>query len=233
MRLISTILAAAIAIGVPAMADDSDTMSPATVKAFAAYLESPSFAGRLADMVAMAKSSQFSGCDSVTTGAPSSIVVATVKMGPDGIPVDGVWKTSLYMDGCGTSRQTNAFFIVNNEKKIFFLLEVPGTSRGDFQLQKDTVMYVRMAAVQKSMDCKGTKIVNSRFDGTVTDGPKPGVVLQQAMAQHIPWREIWTVDACGKFLEVGIDYSAGFPGTTIRASSQDVTEITAEQAAKR
>lgn len=190
---------------------------------FQTYLQSPAFASRLSDMEAKAKDTSFKGCDTVKAGEARFVVVEPVTM-RDGVPKDGMWKASVPMEGCGTTRVINAFFVVGKEGKIFFLLAAAGSTRGDARLQRDTVMYVVMAGAEATRDCKEkAKIIDTRFD---TENPVPGSLTlgDRTVAFRKSWHETWTMEACGRVYDVGVDYLSDATGTTITASSANVVE---------
>jgi len=218
----------------PAWADPQDDMSLADKKGFDSYLSSPAYAGRLSDMLKNAKTASFSGCENVTTDAPRIVVIKPIKVGPESTPIAGVWKVTVPAQGCGKSRLINAFFVVGKENKVFFLLTIPGTSRGDPQLQKDTLFYVFMASARKNADCKAPSIINSRFE---TD-EKPSVIANappqfKSLVFDRQSRETWSVEACGRFFEVPVHYMHSTAGTTITAAESEVVEVTKDQADKQ
>jgi hypothetical protein len=228
------LFAAALACAMPAFADARDGMATAEQAGFDAYLASPAYAARLGDLVTMAKPVFFAGCETLAQEKPGTIVLKPVHMGSDGAPKDGMWKSSVPVNGCGKGRIVNAFFLVGGDNKVHFLLTHPGTTMADPTLQRDTVMYVQMAAVGKSRDCKTRNIVNTRFVPVAapSEDSKTGAALLQVVPTGPQLNEVWTVDACGKFLEVPVHYLKSMTGTTITASDAEVVEITPEQAAK-
>jgi hypothetical protein len=225
---------AALACAMPAFADARDGMAEAERAGFDAYLASPVYAARLADLVAKAKPLFFAGCETLAQEKTGTIVLTPVHMGTDGIPKDGKWKSSVLVNGCGKERIVNAFFVVGGDSKVHFILTYPGTTLADPTLQRDTVMYVLMAAMTKSMDCKKQTVINTRFVsfGEASEQSKTAAAIQQAVPAGGEMREVWAVDACGKFLEVTVRFLKNAAGTTISASNKDVVEITPEQAAK-
>lgn len=220
---------AALLFALPAFAQDA-----ALPAAFQAYLDSPAYASRLSDLVAMAKKSHFPSCDALTTGPAAYKVLKPVRMGEDGVPKGGMWKASLLVQGCGKARIINAFFFVGKGHKVFFAQAIPGTTKGDFRLQSDTVRYVLMAASVHNKDCKTNAITNSRFERLepANDTAKTGAALLGVQLAGRQWREAWTVASCGRFFEVSVRYLTDTTGTTINASSKDVVEISPEDAAK-
>lgn len=196
---------------------------PALPAPFQKYLDSPAFASRLSDALAMAKTTHFADCGTFKASAPRIVPLSQITLGDDGLPKSGQWKVSAAAEGCGKARIVNFFFVVGKDDKVFFVQAIPGTTRGDFRLQSDTVMYVLMAAVKQTKDCKGASISDTRFDSEdpLPDGKSAGGIALQFQKS---WHETWTIDGCGHFYDVRVDYLLGPAGTTIMASDKNVTE---------
>jgi len=218
-RKLAIVLLSLYSAGLAAAGDEA-----AIPASFDKYLSSPAFASRLSDALAMARKTHFASCESFKTAAPQILILPPVTMGDDGLPKSGQWKVSVAAEGCGKSRLMNVFFVVGKDNMVHFLLAAPGTTQGEFILQRDTVMYVMLATVKQTKDCKGAVITDTRFDAVdplpanIT-GPN-GVPTQYKKS----WHETWTVEGCGHFYDVRVDYLNGTGGTTIMTSSDNVAE---------
>ncbi len=116
--------------------------------------------------------------------------------------------------GCGNTLITNILtgFKSGNNISVFGM---PGTTKADPTLARDTVMYVFSAATLKIRDCKQVKIINTEF---VEFFGEPNLKAKFQANQGRPWREIWTIDVCGKErVPVPVEYVPDETGTTIVA----------------
>jgi len=127
----------------------------------------------------------------------------------------GAWKEQVREEGCGTSRILNVLSSVPEPGKLNTVPLFPGTTRGVPLLQKDAVQYAFVAAKVTNKDCNEGYVEDTAF---VDQGDKP-----IAGGKGPPWRELWTIDVCGRETQVTMRFTPDSTGTTIGAESPRLT----------
>jgi len=121
----------------------------------------------------------------------------------------GAWKEEVRQEGCGQDRILNVLGVVQGPGTLGTVPLLPGNTRGDPQLQKDAVQYAMIAAGASGKDCAQGYVENTEF---TDQGDKP-----VAGGKGPPWRELWTVIACGRKAQVTMRFIPDATGTTIGA----------------
>ncbi|HYM32899.1 MAG TPA: hypothetical protein VEU47_16480 [Candidatus Cybelea sp.] len=141
-----------------------------------------------------------------------------VTMRPDGTPDEGFWGEAIEGKGCGTTKQFNLYTIAAANQPIKVIAAVPGNTHADILLQRDSLQYVFLAAGVAAKDCKQQVVTEATF-GDYEGGPLPNAL---AGPNARPWRETWTVWACGKLLDVPVHYLPDATGTGISVSNKEI-----------
>lgn len=177
---------------------------------FQKYLNSSAHGALVSKTYASVPRAIFEPCQNIVSKGSNSTPLSMITFGADGNPATGTWKQQFPIEACGEKIVLN-FFFAAHDGKIDGIAAAPGDTRGNLQLQRDTVMYAQMGAIRKIPDCKTLNIKNTRFEGFGTpDGPDPG-----PNAKYRPWWETWTMVGCGQTAAVPIIYQPDATGTTI------------------
>ena len=149
-----------------------------------------------------------------TTTGDIAILVPP-RLDPAGKVVQGVWKESIRVDGCGPPRLLNAMTQVKPDGSLLTTPLLPGTTIADPQLQRDSVQYAAAGMGSLPPGCNQGGVVDTRYVGL--EGEPPGTRLAEGQAPR-PWTEVWTLEACGKRANVMMQFSPDATGTAIHAS---------------
>ena len=98
---------------------------------------------------------------------------------------------------------------------------LPGTSIADKLLQSNALFNVYVAAAVKvGGNCRDLSAVNT----ALTKKPQLGKNADGSLYVASPWEEVWTVKACGKYVDVPITFipNRNTPGTTFAINQNDV-----------
>lgn len=146
------------------------------------------------------------------------IVLRPARFDATGRPIAGIWHEWVEAAGCGRARRLNVMTIAAPNKAPSVLPTLPGTTRADPLLQRDGLRYALIgAAPLAAKDCKKVAITDTRFDafeGTPAPDARPGFDPR-------PWRETWTVWACGKAIDVPIHFAPDATGTGIHVQPSE------------
>jgi hypothetical protein len=143
-----------------------------------------------------------------------------VAFGGNGQPNAGQWRQSFPVTGCGDPVTLSIFFRAEPDGKILSFIGVPGSTIATPVSQRDTLLYVRAAAGLVVKDCKYMPVKNTRFEGYGLRNPRtedPGPA-----AARRPWWETWTLAACGRMVDVPVDFVPDQTGTQITAVASGV-----------
>jgi len=135
-----------------------------------------------------------------------------LEFSPDGkAPTKGAWREELLIDLCGKQRQLNVLALVQSPAGVKRSMLLPGTSIGDPLLQRDGVLYAQAGAASKAPSgCQKFSVLDTSF----TSFDAPTAVGKKA------WRELWTLDACGREVAVEMSFIPDATGTTITAHAK-------------
>lgn len=132
--------------------------------------------------------------DSITP--VNATVIAPIDL-PDGAanPVKGAWMLRYVFKRCGYDKTYNAVFVANDQGATPVIQPYyPGSPRAGPALIK-TAMPAALTAAESRFEDKTCKDV-AVFDMRVS-----------AESQGGAWKEAWTFRACGKLVEVPIDFA--------------------------
>lgn len=124
----------------------------------------------------------------------------------------GVVTEPVLVEGCGITTQENVLSAVAHGQRST-IPGVPGTTRADPLLVRDTKPYLAMyTATQGPKDCQDQRVMNTRFEDF--EGPPNPKAKSQADSGR-PFRETWTVSVCGTILDIPVHYIPNEFGTAI------------------
>ena len=154
---------------------------------------------------------------------PSAVIAKILPITPfakpeaasnaDGALTQGGIKEPMLVSGCGKTSLENIITAVVAGGITRTIFATPGTTKGDLLLAKDTMPYLAMyMRVKGPKDCRDERIMNTRFDDF--EGPPTPTAKFQADGGR-PYREIWTVSACGTPFDIPVHYIPDATGTLI------------------
>ena len=113
---------------------------------------------------------------------------------------DAAWIERYDVD-CEETLRRSAFLQMKDDK-FYPMALLPGATIADYMLQADALNIVSTAAV--------TRIDKECNEASVTDT----AVSQPPEAAGQPWKERWSVDACGEQQEIDVDFTPSPQGGT-------------------
>lgn len=117
-----------------------------------------------------------------------------------GTEADAAW-IERYDVTCDETLRRSAFLQMKDDK-FYPMALLPGATIADYMLQADALNIVSTAAV--------TRIDKECNEASVTDT----AVSQPPEAAGQPWKERWSIDACGEQQEIDVDFTPSPQGGT-------------------
>lgn len=139
----------------------------------------------------------------------------TPRFDDSGKLVSGYWKEEVVETGCNVERLLNVHLIFNpSTKSLEVIPGLPGTTHADLVLQKDSQLYVSIAAFKpEDQACKTRYIADTQYLPEAGEAPEA--------AKDNPWDELWTVVICEKKAQVKMHFIPDETGTTIHTSPKE------------
>jgi len=128
----------------------------------------------------------------------------------------GLIKESIAVSGCGKQGIEN-ILTLSDKGQLKSVAGLPGTSKADPVLAKDSMQYAYMGVMRKIGQCKDVHVIDTKFDD-FTGAPNPRAKFQKNGGR--PWKETWTLNACGMIVDTDITYIPDETGTGISAAVQ-------------
>jgi hypothetical protein len=154
--------------------------------------------------------------------AVSSTVVIYAPFRMDGAkPIEGAWAEPVTGTGCGKTLHFGVLTIVAPGESAVTLSLVPGESRADPMLQRDSVKDVLDHAAVAVGGCKELVVIDTRFDDW--EGATP--IKTNHGREARPWRETWIVWACSKHVAVTVHFTPNAEGTSVVVKSSEVKPV--------
>jgi hypothetical protein len=147
------------------------------------------------------------------------IVLRPARFDAAGRLLDGIWQEPVQATGCGRTRRLNVMTIAAPDKAPRVISLLPGTTRADPLLQRDGLRYAFIGASVLARDCKQLAVIDTRFaafEGTPAPDARPGFDPR-------PWREVWTIWACGKVMDMPVHFAPDATGTAIHVVPKEAT----------
>lgn len=143
-------------------------------------------------------------------------VLAPAQFGADGKLTGGAWAERVEATGCGPVRALNVLTVVRPDGPPQIVAMMPGDTHTDPNMQKNALEYAQAVAVRAAPPgCKQLAFVDTRFDG-YSGLPNPEV---HDGREARPWREIWTLTACGSLYDVHLVFTPNARGTALTGNN--------------
>ncbi len=187
-------------------------------KKFQSYLYSDAYRAALSAAWQKVPPVSLPACPTLTDSNTSVTLQQDVAFDAKGLPKSGAWWGHYTVAGCGTERIINILFRAE-PSGVRFLVTLPGRTRANVVLQRDGLTYAFIGAGTKVPDCKDMEVADTAFEGF---GLSPG---EKSAPENGPWRETWTVAACGRMLAVPLEFIPDATGTTINQRPAEIREL--------
>ena len=161
----------------------------------------------------------FENCTSPKFQGMNVLITSPPKLDADGTPVSGEWRMIGRVEGCGETRILNVEYLFTPDGQMKILALLPGTTVASFRLQRDAMLYAVTGMMKLSpKDCKDIKDIDTKFVGFEDTGPPNGAGVR-------PWKEEWTMRACGVAGIVTMHFTPDATGTSIRTTLNETRPI--------
>jgi hypothetical protein len=181
--------------------------------AFQAFARTQFYQGLISRQFAAIPPDVFQRCPSLVSQGSQIKVLRPVIFAADGFPIDGLWKQSFPVGGCGNDTVLNFYFHATAAEKIDVVIAAPGDTHANLALQQDASRYAMIGALDGRKDCSALNIKTTKFEAyglkkPYTPDPGPGQPMR-------PWWESWTMVGCGHTYVVPLNFIPDANGTTI------------------
>ena len=119
------------------------------------------------------------------------------------VPVAGAWVERVAIQRCGSVVQHNIFVTASRVRGLVARAGFPGTTRAAPDLQAAVGKQALKRVLAARPGCRRVDIVDTKVVGRPRD-------------PRAPWREVWTVWACGTLVRQTWDFTPGAGGTKYR-----------------
>ena len=144
------------------------------------------------------------GCEGMRFAPQDDFVfLEQLRFDADGRLQAGAWLERVTGNGCGGSRQFNVATAAQGgdvRRATLF----PGTTRADFELQRNSLRQVAAGAAVAVPGCTPALLAGLRVVDTFFVSFTGPLDLPR---ERQPWAEIWLVAACGRFVELPIRFA--------------------------
>jgi hypothetical protein len=150
----------------------------------------------------------------------SYTAIGTIFSDAEGRVGNGTWKQPVDEQGCGVTRQLNVLIVVEQGQVNVSPL-LPGTTRADFQVQRQAIrsaldaLAATPAATEKN--CNISYVADTQFlamDNVSSGGGKGS-----------SWRELWTLASCTQKALVPLHFTADSNGPAVSAGPSAAIRI--------
>jgi len=160
----------------------------------------------------------FQQCDSGTAGPAARPfyfpMLGAARVDANGNLASGLIKESVVVTGCGKQKVEN-ILTLSDKGQLKSVVGLPGTSKADPVLARDSMQYAFMGIARKVGQCRDIHVVDTQYDEY--EGP-PNPKAKSQTEGGRAWRETWTMNACGNLLDTDIHYIPDETGTAIQAT---------------
>ena len=161
----------------------------------------------------------FENCPSPKLQGTSVLISTQPKFDSGSTPVSGEWRMVARVEGCGETRILNVEYLFAPDGQMKRLVLLPGTTVANLQLERDALMYATTAMLKLTpKDCKDIKYIDTKFTGFEDTVATNG-------AGGRPWKEEWTLRACGVTGAVTMHFSPDATGTSIHADLNETRPV--------
>jgi hypothetical protein len=153
----------------------------------------------------------FESCPTPKLQGVNVLIITPPSFDSSGTPVSGEWRMIGHLEGCGETRILNVEYQFTPDGQLKRFVMLPGTSIADIRLQHDALMYAVMAMAKLTpKDCKDIKYIDTKFIGYDDSGSTTG-------SDKRPWKEEWTLRACGVAGIVAMHFAPDATGSNIHS----------------
>ena len=202
-------------LGGSSIAADAQGQVPVSLQQLVA---TPGYQANVARLFSQLPPDVFQRCPALVSRGSSVTVIEPAVFAADGYPTAGLWRQSFPVSGCGNDTTINFFFKAGPDKKIASVVALPGDTHAGLQLQRDAVRYAVIAVQAKAAGCAMINVRTTSYTRSAS-GAVPGPA-----GRAEPWRETWTLSACGRRYVVPMTFVPDATGTTISASPAQAIE---------
>ncbi len=160
----------------------------------------------------------FKICPGTTVAGVEIVMLKSVAFSPAGLPISGQWIEHVKVKSCGRAKMFNILMQAEADGIPHGKMLLPGGTRSDPTLQADSMNYVMAASrafIPKT--CQGAMVIDTQHLGA------EGAAV--AGAKSAPYKERWTVDACGKKNIVTMHFIPDAKGTTITVNPKESSAL--------
>ena len=185
---------------------------PQTAQQFAAVLGNPGHRQLVLQAAERTPAWPHLACaNAVFAQAPEIGVYLPVTFDKNGAPVSGEWREGLTVTGCGAPIMLNVLTVVTAPATLSTGYLLPGGTIADPILQNAAQGFAVRAAGGIPPGCKDPFIADTKFAGY--EGP-------DAARQTGSWKELWTLDLCGKPRQIMLHFGVDATSVTVKATPQ-------------
>ncbi|MGE5545439.1 MAG: hypothetical protein ACM33T_00965 [Solirubrobacterales bacterium] len=209
MRLGRIVLAAALlAAAAPVAAQQPAQPLPADVERFQSFLSNDATYKELLQQLALMSDAQGAPDCKERKAVGRTLLVVAPPTFPEGAPYpsSGLWQERVVVERCGGKSQQNILIQARPDGPPRAMPLMPGTTGAPAPMQsailKDVVEQLASGKA-KCSDLTKIQPLDSGMDKN-SKLPKPG--------EKGSWREVWNFRACGKKVDVPVEYTADGKG---------------------
>ncbi|MGE5477270.1 MAG: hypothetical protein ACM3Q1_11485 [Bacteroidales bacterium] len=215
MRFGSLAVALSLVVAAPALAQtvpeqpQGQPQDPA--QRFQAYVTSEGYKNMISQLATMGDTISAPDCKEHKPQERASMTIYGAPLFETGMhPVSGLWVDRIKMNRCGTNTFQNILIQANKDgQPPRAALMMPGTTMANPPLQQMIMKDVLEALAKKKCNDQTQIIpVDTKHDKET----KAIKLNDKGMIVEGSWKETWTLKACGKVTNVGIDINSDGKG---------------------
>jgi hypothetical protein len=197
----------------PAAPPAPATGAPPSIKMdLPTFIKQPDYRANVLSTAKTQIKAAVNACANASFNATGKVTVFDPVRFNNGKPYTGAWVERVEATGCGPTRLLNVLTIAHSDTPMQIVGMMPGDTMTDPMMQKNALQYAEAIAVRGvPPGCKQLAFLNTKFDGftglpntEVTDG-----------RESRPWRELWTMTACGSEFDIGLTFTPNQRGTAL------------------
>ena len=197
----------------PTPAAPAASAAPAVKMDLPGFVKQPEYRAAVINTAKNQIKAAVNACANGNFTATGKVTVFDPVRFSNGKPYTGAWVERVEATGCGpTTRLLNVLTIAHADTPLQIVGMMPGDTLTDPMMQKNALQYAEAIAVRGvPPGCKQLAFLNTKFDG-FTGLPNPEVTDGR---ESRPWRELWTMAACGQEFDIGLTFTPNQRGTAL------------------
>ena len=177
-----------------------------------AYLQQPEHQEAVVSVAKAQLKQVASACPNPVIKPTGQLTLLDPFRAAEGKPYAGAWSERLESTGCGPVRSLNVLTVLRQDGTPQIVGLMPGDTHTDPMMQKNALQYAQAVAARAAPpSCKTLAFVDTKFDG-FSGLPNPEVTDGR---ESRPWREIWTLSACGTLFDINLMFTPNARGTAL------------------